>query len=132
MSIQQVKRNKRKVGEILLAQGYINQAQLDHALEQHATTGISLGTVLVKLGYIDEDTLNAVLGKQLELSYRKRIGDLLVEQGYITQQQLANGLAQQKTMGLPLGKCLVKLGYIEENKLLDVLAAQLDLQHINL
>jgi type IV pilus assembly protein PilB len=132
MSIQQVKRNKRKVGEILLAQGYINQAQLDHALEQHATTGISLGTVLVKLGFIDEDTLNAVLGKQLELSYRKRIGDLLVEQGYITQEQLANGLTQQKTMAMPLGKCLVKLGYIEETKLLDVLAAQLDLQHINL
>ncbi|MBW8888690.1 MAG: Flp pilus assembly complex ATPase component TadA [Fibrobacteres bacterium] len=132
MSIQQVKRNKRKVGEILLAQGYINQEQLDHALEQHATTGISLGTVLVKLGFIDEDTLNAVLGKQLELSYRKRIGDLLVEQGYITQPQLANGLAQQKTMAMPLGKCLVKLGYIEETKLLDVLAAQLDLQHINL
>jgi type IV pilus assembly protein PilB len=130
MSIQQVKRNKRKVGEILLAQGYINQQQLEHALEQHATTGISLGTVLVKLGFIDEDTLNAVLGKQLELSYRKRIGDLLVEQGYITEQQLANGLAQQKTMGMPLGKCLVKLGYIEETKLLDVLAAQLDLQHI--
>lgn len=132
MSIQQVKRNKRKVGEILLSQGYINQQQLDHALEQHATTGISLGTVLVKLGYIDEDTLNAVLGKQLELNYRKRIGDLLVDQGYISPQQLANGLAQQKTMGLPLGKCLVKLGYIEESKLLDVLAAQLDLQHINL
>jgi type IV pilus assembly protein PilB len=130
MSIQQVKRNKRKVGEILLAQGYINQQQLEHALEQHATTGISLGTVLVKLGFIDEDTLNAVLGKQLELSYRKRIGDLLVEQGYITDQQLANGLAQQKSMGLPLGKCLVKLGYIDETKLLDVLAAQLDLQHI--
>jgi type IV pilus assembly protein PilB len=132
MSIQQVKRNKRKVGEILLAQGYINQAQLDHALEQHATTGISLGTVLVKLGFIDEDTLNAVLGKQLELSYRKRIGDLLVDQGYITPQQLQNGLTQQKSMNLPLGKCLVKLGYIEETKLLDVLAAQLDLQHINL
>lgn len=130
MSIQQVKRNKRKVGEILLAQGYINQQQLESALEQHATTGISLGTVLVKLGFIDEDTLNAVLGKQLELSYRKRIGDLLVEQGYITDQQLANGLAQQKTMGMPLGKCLVKLGYIDETKLLDVLAAQLDLQHI--
>jgi type IV pilus assembly protein PilB len=132
MSIQQVKRNKRKVGEILLTQGYINQQQLDHALEQHSTTGISLGTVLVKLGFIDEDTLNAVLGKQLELSYRKRIGDLLVDQGYITGDQLKNGLAQQKAMGLPLGKCLVKLGYIEETKLLDVLAAQLDLQHINL
>ena len=66
----QTRRAKRKVGEILLSQGYINQQQLDHALEQHQTTGISLGTVLVKLGFIDEDTLNAVLGKQLEFSYR--------------------------------------------------------------
>jgi type IV pilus assembly protein PilB len=132
MSIQQVKRNKRKVGEILLAQGYINAQQLEHALEQHSHTGISLGTVLVKLGFIDEDTLNAVLGKQLELAYRKRIGEILVDQGYITAAQLTEGLTQQKTMNLPLGKCLVKLGYIEETKLLDVLAAQLDLQHINL
>ncbi|MDB5047288.1 MAG: type secretion system protein [Fibrobacteres bacterium] len=132
MSIQQVKRNKRKVGEILLAQGYINQQQLEHALEQHASTGISLGTVLVKLGFIDEDTLNAVLGKQLELSYRKRIGEILVDQGYISAAQLADGLSKQKAMNLPLGKCLVKLGFIEETKLLDVLAAQLDLQHINL
>jgi type IV pilus assembly protein PilB len=129
---QQTKRSKRKVGEILLSQGYINQQQLEHALEQHQTTGISLGTVLVKLGYIDEDTLNNVLGKQLEFSYRKRIGEILVDQGYITQKQLDNGLIQQKTMALPIGKCLVKLGYIEESKLLDVLAAQLDLQHINL
>ncbi len=132
MSIQQVKRNKRKVGEILLAQGYINAQQLEHALEQHSHTGISLGTVLVKLGFIDEDTLNAVLGKQLELSYRKRIGEILVDQGYITAAQLQEGLSQQKAMNLPLGKALVKLGYIEETKLLDVLAAQLDLQHINL
>ena len=88
--------------------------------------------MLVKLGFIDEDTLNAVLGKQLEFSYRKRIGEILVDQGYITAAQLQEGLAKQKSMNLPLGKCLVKLGFIEEGKLLDVLAAQLDLQHINL
>ena len=128
----QARKARRKVGEILLSQGYINQQQLDHALEQHQTTGISLGTVLVKLGFIDEDTLNAVLGKQLEFSYRKRIGEILVDQGYISADQLQEGLAKQKAMNLPLGKCLVKLGFIEEGKLLDVLAAQLDLQHINL
>ena len=125
-----MRRSRLKVGEILLAQGHINQAQLDHALSQHQTTGISLGTVLVKLGFIDEDTLNNVLGKQLEFSQRKRIGEILVDQGYISQAQLEEGLSKQKSMNLPLGKALVKLGYIEEGKLLDVLAAQLDLQHI--
>ncbi len=123
-------RRRKKVGEILLAQGYITAEQLDQALDQHQATGISLGTVLLKLGYIDEDTLNSVLGKQLEFAYRKRIGEILVEHGYITNKQLEEGLAKQKALGLPLGKTLVKLGFIDETKILDVLAAQLDLQHV--
>jgi type IV pilus assembly protein PilB len=123
-------RRRKKVGEILLAQGYINKEQLESALDQHQATGISLGTVLLKLGFIDEDTLNSVLGKQLEFSYRKRIGEILVEYGYITQKQLEEGLSKQKQLNLPLGKTLVKLGFIDEIKILDVLAAQLDLQHV--
>ncbi len=124
------RRSKLKVGEILLTQGFISNEQLQAALQQHQQTGISLGTVLVKLGYIDEETLGQVLGKQLELHARKRLGEILVEQGYITQRQLEEGLSQQKVLGLQLGKCLVKLGYIDEDKLLDVLAAQLDLSHV--
>ena len=130
MNIQNVKRSKRKVGEILLSQGYINQEQLDHALDQHQHTGISLGTVLVKLGFIDEDTLNAVLGKQLELSYRKRIGDLLVDQGYISAAQLQEGLANQKSMNLPLGKCLVKLVMRDEQPVDIVVKSSSRLQHL--
>ncbi len=129
MAVTQVKR-KRKVGEILLSQGYITAEQLDKALAEHQSTGISLGTILVKLGFIDDETLSNVLGKQLELSYRKRIGEILVDQGYIRQEQLEEGLKQQKVWGMQLGKCLVKLGYLDEGKILDVLAAQLDLQHV--
>ncbi len=123
-------RRRKKVGEILLSQGYINAEQLETALAQHQQTGISLGTVLLKLGYIDEDTLNSVLGRQLEFTHRKRIGEILVEQGYIKPAQIEEGLAKQKAFNLPLGKTLVKLGFIDETKLLDVLAAQLDLQHV--
>ncbi len=125
-------KRRLKVGEILLSQGYINQQQLEQALAQHYQTGISLGTVLLKLGFIDEDTLNTVLGKQLEFAHRKRIGEILVDHGYVTQDQLADGLSKQKELKLPLGKALVALGHIQEEKLLDVLAAQLDLQHVNL
>ena len=123
-------RRKRKVGEILISQGYINQEQLDKALTEHYATGISIGTILVKMGFIDEETLSMVLGKQIEYSQRKRIGEVLVDQGYLSSEQIEEGLKQQKVLGLQLGKCLVQLGYIEESKLLDVLAAQLDLQHV--
>ncbi len=128
-SVQQSKR-RLKVGEILLAQGYVTQDQLNQALAYHLQSGISLGTVLLRMGFIDVDTLNNVLGRQLETSSRKRTGEILLEHGYITPKQLEEGLAKQKDFNLPLGKTLVKLGYLDEIRLLDALAAQLDLQHV--
>ncbi len=125
-----MQRRRKKLGEILLAQGLISNDQLLHALEEHRRTGISLGTVLVNLGYITEDDLTGVLGKQIQLDQRKRIGEILVDQGLITPQQLETGLKEQKTTREQLGKCLVRLGFISENKLIDILSAQLDIQHV--
>jgi type IV pilus assembly protein PilB len=125
-----LQRRRKKLGEILIAQGLITNEQLTHGLTEHKRTGISLGTVLVKLGYITEDDLTSVLGKQIELDQRKRIGEILVEQGLITPQQLQTGLDDQKHSSEPLGKCLVRLGYLSETKLIDILSAQLDIQHV--
>lgn len=123
-------RRRKKLGEILLAQGLITEEQLLIALQEHKRTGISLGTVLVRLGFIREDDLSSVLGQQIQLDQKKRIGDILLEQGLITQEQLMKGLEEQKKCGLQLGKCLTKLGFIAEDKLLDMLSAQLDVQHV--
>ncbi|MBL3539878.1 ATPase, T2SS/T4P/T4SS family, partial [Aminivibrio sp.] len=57
-----------------------------------------------------------------------RLGDLLVESGSITSEQLAQALAEQKTTGLRLGETLVKNGSLTEGKLLDALSALLKLQ----
>ncbi|MEK7393820.1 MAG: hypothetical protein AAB214_14770 [Fibrobacterota bacterium] len=59
------RRRRKKIGEILLAQGLINQEILDKAMEEHKRTGTSLGTVLVTMGHINQDTLESVLGLQL-------------------------------------------------------------------
>ncbi len=123
-------RRRKKLGEILLTQGLITQEQLLIALQEHKRTGISLGAVLVKLGFVKEDDLSSVLGQQIQLDHKKRIGDILLEQGLITNEQLAQGLAEQRKSGLQLGKCLTKLGFISEIKLLDILSAQLDIQHV--
>jgi len=125
-------RNRFKLGEILLAQNFISTEQLDHALEQQSRTGESLGATLLSLGYIDDETLGNVLGKQIEISQRKRLGEMLVDQGYISETQLSKALESQKTLGKKLGRVLIELGYLDENKLLDVLAAQLDFQHVRL
>ena len=125
-----MERRRKKLGEILIAQGMLTEEQLLVALQEHKRTGISLGTVLVKLGFISDDDLSSVLGKQIHIDHRKRIGEVLVEQGLITEQQLQQGLEEQRHSGLRLGKCLIKLGIISENKLVDILSAQLDIQHV--
>jgi len=125
-----VERRRKKLGEILIAQGLITEEQLLYALQEHKRTGVTLGSILVKLGYISDDDLSSVLGKQIHLDHRKRIGEVLVDQGLITEEQLKLGLDEQRTCGLQLGKCLVKLGFISELKIVDVLSAQLDIQHV--
>jgi type IV pilus assembly protein PilB len=127
-----MERRWKKLGEILLSQGMINKEQLLYALQEHKRTGESLGAVLVKMEFISEDDLSSVLGKQIHLTQRKRIGEVLVEQGLITEEQLQQGLQEQRQCGMQLGKCLVKLNFISETKLMDILSAQLDVQHVML
>lgn len=61
-----------------------------------------------------------------------RIGDLLVQNGIISDTQLQSGLEKQKQSGMRLGRALVELGFVEENKFLDFLAQQLDIAFVDL
>ncbi len=56
---------------------------------------------------------------------RKKIGDLLVERGSISPAQLEEGLRLQSTTGRRLGEVLVDLGYIEEDDLIDAVSERL-------
>ena len=125
-----MQRRRMKIGEILLSQGYISEEQLSQALDEHKRTAISLGTVLVNMGAISEDDLTAVLGKQMALRQRKRLGELLVEQGELSPQQLEQALAEQKRTGWKLGHCLVHMRMITEERVTEVLAAQLDVPKV--
>jgi len=55
-----------------------------------------------------------------------RIGDLLVNAGELTEEQLKTALAQQKKSGLKLGRILIELGYVEEDRFLEFLSEQLN------
>lgn len=63
---------------------------------------------------------------------RIRIGDLLIQNGLITEEQLTEALASQKKSGKKLGKALIDLGFIEEDRMLQLLSQQLDVQFIQL
>lgn len=125
-----VNRKRMKIGEILLNQGYIAEDQLVSALEEQKRTGVSLGAILVKQGAISEPDLNTVLGKQMALTQRKKIGELLIDMNIINQLQLDQALEEQKRTGWKLGACLIHLRLITEEQLADVLAAQLEVPRV--
>jgi MSHA biogenesis protein MshE len=72
-----------------------------------------------------------------ESKKRVRLGDLLLEKKVISEQQLKEGLAEQRVSGRKLGRVLVDIGAVSEADLHSCLATYLnipflDLQQLNL
>ena len=61
-----------------------------------------------------------------------RLGDLLVQNDVLTEEQLVEALGQQKKLGLRLGKTLVHLKFVEEEQLLRFLSQQLHIPYIDI
>jgi len=61
---------------------------------------------------------------------RQKLGDILVQTGFITQEQLEDALKEQKTSGERLGTVLVRKDYIPEQRLIEVLEFQLGIPHV--
>ncbi len=60
-----------------------------------------------------------------------RLGDLLIEKGYITEAQLKVALEESKRSGKKLGETLVELEYVDEETILNVLAQQFGIEKIS-
>lgn len=63
---------------------------------------------------------------------RKKIGDILLAAGLISEKQLSEALDIQKKTGNRLGKILVDLEFLTDEKLSQVLSEQLNIPTINL
>jgi type IV pilus assembly protein PilB len=62
----------------------------------------------------------------------RRLGDLLVREGLINQEQLQRALADQKGSNEKLGSILVRLDFINEDQLIDFLSKQYGIPSITL
>ena len=63
---------------------------------------------------------------------KMRLGDLLVHEHIITNEQLMQALNSQKATGRKLGDTLIELSYLSERQLLEFLAQQLDLPFLDI
>jgi MSHA biogenesis protein MshE len=68
----------------------------------------------------------------MKIQLRKRLGDLLVEEGIVTEAQVQQALASQHETGQKLGDALIALGFISEKQMLNFLSQQLGLPLIDL
>jgi len=61
-----------------------------------------------------------------------RLGELLVQQGLITHDQLRIALTEQKSQNMPIGRLLVRLGFVTEAVIRDIMARTIGQESIDL
>lgn len=66
------------------------------------------------------------------MNNKVRLGDLLIKEGLITQEQLNEALKRQKSSGKKLGEILIDEEFISENHMIKALEVQLGIPHMNL
>ncbi len=133
MLIQSQKR--RRIGQILLDGGFINNTSLERALKEQYKTNELLGQVLVSMGVLDQVEIDAALSVQEHISNmdesirsaagtRQFFGALLTMTGRISQEQLEHAIALQRITGEKLGEVFVRLKILNEEQRNNLLTYQ--------
>lgn len=109
-------RHGNRIGEALIELGYLTASQLKRALihAMHHGQPVELkkprlGEVLVQMSAIDSNRLDAIIALQredVELAHRppRPLGELLVEQGACTYEQIYRALDVQQTLAVPVAE----------------------------
>lgn len=130
------------LGALLVAKGLLTENQLQWALSEQQRTGRLVGEILVESGTISAFSLARALTEQhgIELQSAKAepepaaavpatwrpLGKLLVEDGFLTRDQLKQALLRQQESGgrRKLGEILVAEGFLSGVDLARALAKQ--------
>ncbi len=68
----------------------------------------------------------------MDITKKIRIGDLLVQNRIITEEQLMSALSEQKKTGRQLGRTLINLNFLTETELLNFLSQQLKIPFLDI
>lgn len=113
------------ITKLLLKENIISDQQLAYAVRVRSklTTPKTMIDTLLDLGYLSQDLLQSVL-RNNRVSIR--LGDFLVELGYLRESDLkqALGIQSDSKTRQRLGEILVDRGFIEDRKLLEALSYQ--------
>ena len=59
---------------------------------------------------------------------KKRMGDILLERGKLTREQLATALDEQKKSSKKLGEILIESNIVSEEDIIDVISMQIGIE----
>lgn len=86
--------------------------------------GVSFATAKFKTLLIDCDLVGGGLSSRVDAIIRRKIGDVLTRDGYISEQQLQEALKLAHGSGQRLGEILIELGYLTAEDLGAAMANQ--------
>jgi hypothetical protein len=121
---------RQALGEILLGLRKIDHQQLASALQEQQQLNQKLGDVLVAKGFISRKDLDYALALQQQRDpqgpalARKMLGDLLLESGRITTAQLEAALEEQSLSSKKIGDVLIEMGFVSPQELETTLRIQ--------
>ena len=70
--------------------------------------------------------------RKVEIEVRKRLGDILKDQGPLSDQQLAVAWTSRKRTGERLGQTLSRLGFVTGSQVTDALSEHLKIERVHL
>lgn len=128
-------KESHQLGDFLLDAGFVEKNDLEIAFKKQEKEGDTLGHILADMHAIEQDELDAALSvkdnltstsKLIEVAAGSRgyIGELLMQTGRISSEQLKPILDEQDKSDEPLGKLLMKHGHINRHELHSLLAYQ--------
>jgi hypothetical protein len=129
----------RMIGTVFVQRGLLSESQIRVALEIQRETGQQLGQILVERFGVSRQELASVVAEQWADMGRsmpsatdaeaneswRRLGDIFVERGFVTPEQLEQALERQRETGERVGEALVAQGSISKFELAGALAEQM-------
>jgi type II secretory ATPase GspE/PulE/Tfp pilus assembly ATPase PilB-like protein len=131
------RQQERPVGQMLRDEGVLTPRALEETLEeQRILREKKLGRIIEEKDDLPREEIERVIEdayKVGKVSARMRVGDILIEAGLVTREQVEDALSEQEVgKRKKIGSMLVEKGLISEIQLLTVLAVKFFLRFVDL
>ena len=107
------------LGNYLVETGKINKEELKRVIEKLDETRVKMGLLAVSEGMMTIEQAETV--NRLQATLDKRFGDIAVERGYLSEEQISNLLKKQGNTYLAFAQTLVNENLLQMKDLEDVM-----------